>query len=110
MKRLFTLFIISAVSLTLTQCATKKAANKTASTSNVDPTVAEIKRNYNAAQIEEGRVIWQTSCGRCHKLYEPQTRTIATWEPVIARMIPKAKLDTEQGAKVRAYILTNAKM
>jgi cytochrome c5 len=71
--------------------------------------IGEIKRNYTEAQMEEGKVIWQTNCNRCHKLYTPGSYTIAEWENILPRMYPRTKLDKEQSGKVRAYILPNAK-
>lgn len=111
MKRLFTLFIISGAALTLTQCATKKAAVKTpAEPTTPEAIVAEVKRNYTPAQMDEGKMIWEAKCGTCHKLYAPQSRMVPTWENVLVRMNPKAKLNEEEAGKVRAYVLTNAKM
>lgn len=110
MKRLFTLILLSGISLMLVECGMgKKSTTKSATAPSEDPVVGEIRRNFTPAQMEEGKMIWQSKCQKCHKLYDPSSHTIPKWEGILTRMNPKAKLTEDEAGKVRAYILTNAK-
>lgn len=104
-----TSYIIIGLSATLFACTAKKAttASKAAAPAASD-VVAEIDSKYTAAQKEEGKTVWQTNCQKCHKLYEPQSHSIAKWEKILPRMSKKAKLSVEDAGKVRAYVLTHA--
>lgn len=72
--------------------------------------MAEVKKNYTEAQMEEGKTIFMGSCDKCHGLKEPETHTVAQWERILPRMSKKAKLEAEQAGKVRAYVLAHAKL
>jgi Dihaem cytochrome c. len=106
MKKIITLIFLS-TTVVFTQCTPKKAA--TAGMSDAEK-VADVKKNFTEAQMQEGKTIWQGSCDKCHKLYEPESRSIDKWERVLPRMTNRAKLDDAQGAKVRAYLIAHAKM
>lgn len=106
MKKLYT-FCCLLLSITLVQCTSKKAtSNDMSETEKVN----DVKKNFTAAQMEEGKTVWQGSCGKCHKLPLPESYTVNKFDKVLPRMIKKAKLSDEQGAKVRAYLIANAKM
>jgi cytochrome c5 len=106
MKRLYTIcFLLSTI--TLVQCTSKKAASNEMSEAEK---VTDVKKNFTPAQMDEGKVLWQNSCGKCHKLPQPESYTVSKFDRVLPRMIKKAKLTDEQGAKVRAYLIANAKM
>lgn len=108
MKKITTLLLLLFISVLMVECSTAK---KTASTQPpVDnPAVAEIKRNFTPAQMEEGKLVWQAKCQKCHKLYSPESHSVAKWEDILVRMNAKAKLTEDEAGKVRAYVLTNAK-
>lgn len=106
MKKLITLVFISGTVL-FTQCTPKKTATSGMTDAQK---VADVKKNFTDAQMQEGKTIWQGSCDKCHKLYEPESHSIDKWERVLPRMTKRAKLDDAQGAKVRAYLIANAKM
>lgn len=105
-----TSYIIIGLSATLFACTAKKAttASKAAAPAASD-IVAEIDSKYTDIQKEEGKTIWQANCQKCHKLYEPESHTIAKWENILQRMSKKAKLNDVDAGKVRAYVLTHAK-
>lgn len=108
MKKFAILFVIAGTSVMLTECSPKK---KIAGTEmSAEAKVAEIKRNYTPAQMEEGKAIWSVSCGKCHKLHDGPDHDVAKWEKVLPRMISRSKLNEVDGGKVRAYLLANAKM
>jgi len=111
MKKRFTIISLALLPLLISQCATKKAASDDGVAAGVESAkVAEIKKQYSEAQIQEGMTIWQNSCVKCHKLFEPESRTIAKWETILPNMSMRAKLNQDQSAKFRAYILTHAKL
>lgn len=111
MQKLFTISSLILLSVLFTQCATKKAVHGDdgVAAGAESAKVAEIKKKFTDVQIQEGMTIWQGACGKCHKLFEPQSRTVAKWETILPNMSMRAKLNQDQAAKVRAYVLTNAK-
>lgn len=114
MKKLLTISSLFLLSVAFTQCATKKAApdpGTTVSTTSVDAEkVAEVKKKFTEAQMQEGKTIWASSCTKCHKLFEPESRTVAKWETILPNMSMRAKLNEDQAAKVRAYVISHAKL
>lgn len=106
MKKLLSIATLGIFALTMSYC-TPKAAKEIAD--EPIPTPDQMKAQYSVAQLYEGKMIWQDNCQRCHKLFEPDTRTPEKWNKVLARMIPKAKLSPEQGKLVKAYLIANAK-
>src|SRR5690606_741624 len=102
-----TLLLLATSVVLLSRCSPKIAS--TTASSETSAEVAAIKQKYSEAQIEEGRLIYQSSCGKCHKLFEPESKSIEKWETVLPKMQRLAKLDETDGGKVRAYLLTHAK-
>jgi cytochrome c2 len=112
MKKLITLFAISGTILVFANCSSTKPA-ATSSNNNAameaDATVADLKKKFSEAQMEEGRVVWETKCNKCHKLYKPTDRNVGQWEGILPRMVKRAKLDDTQAGNVRAYIITHSR-
>lgn len=71
--------------------------------------IAEVKRNYSEAELEEGKLVWQSSCAKCHKLHTPESRNVDKWERILPRMAKRSKLDDVAAGKVRAYVLAHAR-
>ncbi len=113
MKKIITLLSFATLSVFLVNCSSGKKTAVTTPAENVEKTpadkVAEIRKNYTAQQLEEGKTIWQGSCDKCHKLYLPESRSVQKWENVLPRMSKRSKLSDEQAGLVRAYIIANAK-
>lgn len=107
MKRLLTIFSLMFTSVLLTECTPKKTASGEMSP---EQKVADVKKNYTEAQLEEGKVLWQNNCAQCHKLFEPESRSVDKWEKILPNMSMRAKLNDQQAAMVRAYILSHAKL
>ena len=101
MKRLATILLFIVMTLFLAQCAPKVRKDTTVTTVPVAQ-----KPNPDLAA---GKMIFETSCGRCHKLFLPESRTVAAWERILPSMYHKARLDEKQSALVQAYIMPNAK-
>ncbi len=108
MKKASIIFGIALLAMVQSNCTPKAAKVATTTTETIE-TPEEITAKFNAEQLENGKIIWQSNCNKCHKLYEPNSRNKEKWDRVLRRMIPKAKLSPEDGALVRAYILANAK-
>lgn len=82
------------------------ACSSTKKTASSAP-VAEV--HFTAAELEEGKLIMESSCKRCHKLYEPESHTPKQWDKILPRMNKRAKLSPDQAAKVRGHIMSLAK-
>src|SRR5690606_26230761 len=95
--------------IVLSRCSPKVATSVAATPATPAEKVAEVKRNYTEAQMEEGRLVYQGSCGKCHKLFTPESRDVEKWEKVLPRMVKRSKLDDTTAGKVRAYLLAHAK-
>ena len=72
------------------------------------PTTTE-NPHYSATQLAEGKAIYTANCGKCHKLFTPESKSVEKWEKVLPPMIKKAKLDETRGLLVRAYVMANLK-
>ncbi|MCB9046128.1 MAG: hypothetical protein H6550_08300 [Chitinophagales bacterium] len=107
MNRFVTLLTIVALSVLMARCSSKKTASNTKSPEEI---VADVKKNFTEAQMQEGMTIFQGHCGKCHAIKEPETHTVDKWEKILPRMSQKANLDKPQSDKVRAYVLAHAKM
>ncbi|MCJ8154817.1 cytochrome c [Chryseobacterium sp. SSA4.19] len=59
-----------------------------------------------AAQMAQGKTIFENSCGRCHKLPDPTAHTPVQWVGIMNSMAPKAKLTDEQHQWVYDYIVS----
>lgn len=52
-----------------------------------------------------GYKLYSEKCAGCHQLYQPGKYTIAQWNTILSKMLPKAKLwDEDQQQLVRAYL------
>ena len=59
--------------------------------------------------LKKGEDLFNLKCGRCHGLPSPSQFTIADWQPIMAAMAPKAKLNADETNWVLAYVNANAK-
>lgn len=88
-------------------CATKAAGVAFKVDHGVTKELA--KANFTSDQLAEGKNLFETSCTKCHKLFEPESRDAAKWNNVLDRMLPKTDLSVENGQLVQAYLLANSK-
>ena len=58
--------------------------------------------------VERGKTIFMNRCSRCHALPEPSQFTLTRWEGILKIMIPRARLNDEQGVHVSEYVKANA--
>ncbi|MCI9845852.1 cytochrome c [Flavobacterium pectinovorum] len=95
---------VTAAILLLISCGTKKTAS-TAPQASAAPTVTEtVKATELTPELAEGKSLYENSCARCHKLYEPKKFTQEEWKPILVSMQKKAKLDDIKMASITNYI------
>ncbi|PIF33416.1 diheme cytochrome c [Flavobacterium sp. 9] len=95
------ILILAAVLLFVVSCGTKKAAPATPAT----PAVTEAaKPTTLTPELAEGKNLYENSCARCHKLYDPKKFSQEDWKPILVRMQKKAKLDDTQMTSISNYI------
>jgi cytochrome c5 len=79
-------------------------------TQTTTPTVSTATANLTKEEmLKKGEDLFNLKCGRCHGLPSPSEFTIADWQPIMSRMAPKAKLNTDETNWVLAYVNANAK-
>lgn len=93
------ILILTAVTSLLVSCGTKKPAAVT----DVS-TVETAKTTELTPELAEGKNLYDNSCAKCHKLYEPKKFTQEEWKPILTRMQKKAHLDNVQMASIANYI------
>lgn len=103
-KALYTVGIFSIMAV-LYSCSPKVSkAVAPPETTGTDNTFAAFVMKYNTRELAEGQMLMEEKCGRCHQLKPVKNYTVEKWNTILNRMIPKAKLSTSDGDKVRAYI------
>jgi len=109
--------------LAMANCSPKTVKNTTSENKNTETVSVEI--SFGSKPFEEqmdivrsitteenttdGRQIYQTSCGKCHELFQPDNRNIASWMKVMKRMSKEAKLSEQQYKLVSVYLNSQAK-
>jgi len=77
-------------------------------TTNTDslyvPTTTDVTSSATLADLQAGRSIFISSCGRCHSLYSPDSYTATNWKSIIPNMASKAGLSATQTAQVTKYV------
>ena len=54
--------------------------------------------------LAQGRTLFVSHCGNCHRTPDPGSRNAAEWAKVLPEMMDDAKLSPEQGAQVLAFL------
>lgn len=111
MKKTITLCALATLSIVMVNCSSSKKTAAIPGASNASPEikVAEARKNYSEDQMAEGKVLWESNCDKCHKLFTPESRDVEKWEAVLPRMVKRSKLTDQQAGMVRAYLITHAK-
>ncbi len=107
MKKILTICAIAASALILANCTPKVAAS--VADKEPVPTKAQVQASFSEAQLAQGKLIYESSCARCHKLKPLDLHDPVGWNKTLKKMIPKAKLSYEDGKLVRAYLVANSK-
>lgn len=105
MKKLIVTTVLGAFVIVMANCSPKVAQQVTA---GPVPTAAQMQTQFTADQLDQGKMIWQNNCNKCHKLFAPESRTPEGWNNILKKMITKARLNTEDATLVRAYLIANS--
>lgn len=87
----------SVIAILAASCTPKATATATATPTPIKST---------EAQIAQGKIAFENSCGRCHKLPDPASHNSVQWVGIMNSMAPKAKLTEEQHQWVYDYIVS----
>lgn len=87
----------------------KKSVPVITSRDTPPPVISTTKTEVSVkADIDLGKQIFISRCGKCHDLPLPEQFTEKRWVGILSYMIPKARLTDEQGIHVTAYLKANA--
>ena len=60
-------------------------------------------------RARDGYNLYSAKCASCHRLYDPAKYTLAKWEPILNKMIPRAKITDWASQKlIRDYVYAAA--
>lgn len=118
-KVIYTLIVFAGI-LLIANCSPKTTKTSTTSNNETSNSTPEFKdmpllkqldlmNSYSVAQLADGQKIYESKCGKCHKLHNPDARTSERWMKIMKRMGPKAKLDNTQYTLVASYLHSKAK-
>jgi cytochrome c5 len=92
--------ILAGFALVLASCGTQKAVPVAAAEK-----APEAKPAVELTpELADGKNLYENSCAKCHKLYEPVKFSKEEWAPILVRMQKKAKLDDVKMASITNYI------
>ncbi len=96
MKKLLFIFIVI-VGIAACKTTTQIYAPSEANVNKVEKASLE--------ELNKGRDIYASKCGKCHKLYAVESRDARQWKEVLGVMAPKAKLSDAETDLVYRYLL-----
>jgi cytochrome c5 len=96
------LLTLTAAVLLLVSCGTKKASAAPATPASAVTEAPKAKEL--TPELAAGKNLYENSCAKCHKLYEPTKFSQEEWKPILTRMQKKAHLDDTQMASISSYI------
>lgn len=94
------LFLSALTVILMASCTAKKPA--AVSETTVPKETA--KEMVLTPELLEGKSLYENSCVRCHKLYDPKEYSQEEWTPILIRMQKKARLDEAQITSISHYI------
>ncbi len=53
--------------------------------------------------------LYRSRCSSCHRAYAPSSRDRTTWDAILAKMAPRAKLSDAEREQISEYLQANAK-
>ena len=68
------------------------------------PTASDVTANATLAELQQGKTIYENSCGSCHGLYSPDSFSPSSWKSILVSMSPKAKLTAANTLLVTKYV------
>lgn len=57
------------------------------------------------SELQQGHNLYLNNCGKCHKLFKPDSRSNESWKKVLSFMAPKAKLNADQSDLIYKYLV-----
>jgi cytochrome c5 len=75
------------------------------------PQMVEVEKlpGQNNDNLTKGKLVWSASCNKCHEAYNPNTRNMAEWRPILKDMMSKAQLSGEESQHLLAFFNHYAK-
>lgn len=67
-------------------------------------TVTNSNITFSAENLSQGKMIYESSCARCHDLPTVTRFNDEKWKSLVAWMAPKAKLNSQQSDLVYLYV------
>ncbi|MDZ4821827.1 MAG: hypothetical protein SH856_00020 [Flavobacteriales bacterium] len=58
------------------------------------------------SEVNEGKMLYETHCDKCHPLKKPESRTEMEWHTIVPEMAGRAKIDEVTESKILKYVLT----
>lgn len=56
---------------------------------------------------QEGKVLFENNCAKCHRLYGAKEYSAQEWTPILERMQKKAHLTDQDREKIYGYVTMN---
>jgi len=85
----------------------------------IQPTQADVDRistkypGYSLQELQGGKVLFEQTCSRCHKLKNPASKSEKKWEKIVPTMIGKLTkkegrqvIDAKQQDSILRYLVT----
>ncbi|MES2574613.1 MAG: cytochrome c [Bacteroidota bacterium] len=95
------LFLSALTGFLIASCSTKKPTTVTETSIPKENIKQEI---VLTPELMEGKTLYENSCVKCHKLYDPKEYSQEDWAPILIRMQKKAHLDDAQITSISHYI------
>jgi len=93
----------------ITSCSVKLAAPEQ---SDVDRVTSKYP-GYSLAELNDGKILFQQTCDRCHHLKNPRSRDEDKWNKIVPVMIKrlnkkegKEVIDGDKQAEILKYLVT----
>lgn len=94
------LFTVALLSIVIYSCSKKVTTPVIIS----EVKVTEETQPELPTAIAEGKMLYENSCARCHKLFPATKHDNSGWSVTLERMAPKAKITEEQKVLVYNYL------
>lgn len=99
MKRVNWIFLIFLMGL-LVSC--KK--NDTSGGSLYVPSASDVTANATLEELTQGRALYISNCGTCHRLYSPDDYSATGWKSIMNSMSSKTSMNSSQILLVTKYV------
>lgn len=68
------------------------------------PAMMDVTAGATLAELQQGRILFENSCGACHGLYSPDTYSASNWKSILSIMAPRAGLSQTNTNLVIKYV------